>query len=344
MNHHHPQKKFLTRRKTAALAAFTIALSMLLTGTFAWSSMSQRATNPLEGNNNHGGRIHDHFDGENKDVFAENFGNAPVFVRIMLKEFMEINGESFCDDAVRANPSTWTTHIPSTSVNVCEGVEDGNGRFHDYITWTMGGTTYFMPTFNQRRDNNETDTSGRGIDFITGGQTADYERDSDGEENDGSANFWQSGDTSTGTLHYTDAAGNPAQEAGVTHTAQSTLTPMDGTNGGVITMAQWIAMDRPVGNVWVIDTDGWAYWASPLAPGAATSLLLDEISMLEPDGEWFYAIHVIGEFASAFGLTDWENSDFGAPSTAANELLDLIAPNRQPATPPTTEEEEDDTP
>ena len=46
---------FFDRRKVAALIAFAIAIAMLLTGTFAWSSVSQRATNPLYGSNNHGG-------------------------------------------------------------------------------------------------------------------------------------------------------------------------------------------------------------------------------------------------------------------------------------------------
>jgi len=307
------------RKKLAAITASVLAGAMLLTGTFAWSSISQRATNPAEGETYHGGRIHDHFDGENKDVFAENFGSAPIFVRIMLKEFMEVDGVSFSSTAVRGDYTTWTTHIP-----VGNRVADNNNanlrRFRDYVSWQMGGQTAFMPTFNQERvgvGSLETEASGEGIDYVTGGQTA-------AGANDGSADFWTAGQTTTGTLRYTDEDGLPATEANVVHTARNTLEPMNGIpNNGVITMAQWNAMaPRPRGNFWVIDTDGWAYWASPLQPGQATSLLLDSISINEPDGSWFYAIHVIGEFASRSSLSDWENSPFGAPSDNAGRVLD----------------------
>ena len=330
--------------------ALVLAVAMLLTGTFAWSSISQRATNPLEGENYPGGRIHDHFDGENKDVFAENFSDTSIFVRIQLREFMEVNGEIFGYDTANLvnpdidDPRTWIPHIPSGSVANCDGAGPGQ-RFHDYVTWTMGGTTAFMPTFNQRRNNAGmglwTDTSGEAIDWVSSpnmtavgspGQTAEWERIvggvPSGDFNDGSANFWSVGDTAEEILFYTDpVTGLPAQTTTpVVHTAQMTQTPTPGTNNGVITMAQWQARsdaDR-VGNFWVIDADGWAYWAQEggLPPQEATSLLLSSISMSEPDGQWFYAIHVIGEFASSSGLGDWwTDSEFGEPSDEAEELL-----------------------
>jgi len=63
----------------------------------------------------------------------------------------------------------------------------------------------------------------------------------------------------------------------------------------VITMAQWINAGRPIGNYWVIDTDGWAYWADAIAPGTATGLLLNKAERIEANpisDDFYYAIHV----------------------------------------------------
>ncbi|MCL2864394.1 MAG: hypothetical protein FWE25_02515, partial [Lachnospiraceae bacterium] len=49
------------RKKLAAIVSSVLAGAMLLTGTFAWSSISQRATNPIQGTPppiEEGGRIH----------------------------------------------------------------------------------------------------------------------------------------------------------------------------------------------------------------------------------------------------------------------------------------------
>jgi len=300
-----------------------LAGAMLLTGTFAWSSISQRATNPIDGYTPppiEGGRIHDHFDGRNKDVFAENFGNEPLLVRIQLREFMSVDNVSFSSTATRDNYMSWDVHIPTTRVDLNSNAD--LRRFRSYVSWTMGGQTVFMPTFNQNPDCLQTETSGDGIDYVVEDQTA-------AGSNDGSAGFWGVGETETATRTYIDADGNLATGT-ATHTARNTLAPEGplGVNiqNGVILMSDWIARGRPTGNFWVIDEeDGWAYWASLLQPGEATSLLLDAISINPPVGEWFYAIHVIGEFAGVGSVGDWENSPFGAPSDPDGEdIIDRI--------------------
>jgi len=338
------QTRIKARRTAAAMIAGILVVAMLSTITLAWSSMTQRATNPLSGTTNHGGRLHDHFDGENKDVFAENFGNAPIFVRIQLREFMEVNGVSFCDQADIDDPSTWTVHVPAGAVNHNNLPAGADRQFRDYVTWTMGGQTWYMPTFNRERDSIESETSGMGEDYLVSGgfdhatpgsQTAIGICSDRNVVNDGSANFWSSGDTATGNLRYTYAVagGNFINQVqnNVTMYARQTVAPEAGTNGGVITMAAWLARpaDQRVGNFWVIDTDGWAYWAAPLLPATSTSLLLDAISLTEPDGEWFYGIHVIGEFASRSSVMEWNISEFGGISANARGLIDVVA-NRMP--------------
>ena len=80
------------RRKRSAILAVILAILMALSGTYAWLSINQRATNALEGTSDPGGRVHDDFDGTNKDVYAENFGDSNIFARIKLSEYMESTG------------------------------------------------------------------------------------------------------------------------------------------------------------------------------------------------------------------------------------------------------------
>ena len=101
------------RRKRSAILAVILAILMALSGTYAWLSINQKATNALEGTSDPGGRVHDDFDGTNKDVYAENFGDSNIFARIKLSEYMEINGEPFQTGATKTNKAGWAVHIPS---------------------------------------------------------------------------------------------------------------------------------------------------------------------------------------------------------------------------------------
>ena len=70
--------------------------------------------------------------------------------------------------------------------------------------------------------------------------------------------------------------------------------------GGIMTMTQWDAIGNPRGDFWVIDTEnpgGWIYWATPLEPGQATSLLLDEIEVVDLNDEGIeYVLQVETDF------------------------------------------------
>ena len=60
------------RKVISAVTAVVVSAAILLTGTFAWQSISQVALNERTGEVNPGGRLHDDFDGTNKDVYVEN--------------------------------------------------------------------------------------------------------------------------------------------------------------------------------------------------------------------------------------------------------------------------------
>jgi hypothetical protein len=82
----------------------------------------------------------------------------------------------------------------------------------------------------------------------------------------------------------------------------------------VITMEEWRALDTRIGNFWVIDVDGWAYWASPLRPGRTTGLLMSGVTQIRvPEEDYFYGIHVQAQMATKESTTDaGELDDFRA--------------------------------
>jgi len=86
------------RKLRAALIAGGLAAAIALTGTLAWRNMTQRTLNEALLDKNPGGRIHDDFDGVNKDIYAENFTDvekgAAVFARIRLREYMEVGEDA----------------------------------------------------------------------------------------------------------------------------------------------------------------------------------------------------------------------------------------------------------
>ncbi len=328
------------RKLAASLTAGGIAAVVLLTGTFAWQSISQTGKNEMMGDPNPGGRLHDDFNGENKDIYVENFTDpmdgTPIFARIRLYEYMELGegaGDPAADrtgdkidvigktDADFDDPTTWAIH------HLDEKQEStAHMAFHDYVTWDQdGGSTVYMPTFNKNKDSLLIDQNGT-LEGPDGLRPSDV-----GDGKDAYQNYkpYVAGQTATGNAIY-DADDNPTDEVGEdllpdgagvkvdgsssavlgtdytlteeTHTAQKT---QDCT---VITMAEWKALpdNQKVGNYWVYDTDGWAYWAAPIMPGTATGLLLDGVKMNQPDQEWYYAIDVVAQFSTAY---DWGTKD-----------------------------------
>jgi len=116
------------------------------------------------------------------------------------------------------------------------------------------------------------------------------------------------------------AINDPDTDEPFVHTAKYTLSPENPiregvtlahpVTNGVMTMQQWRQLERPRGDFWVLDTDGWFYWASPLRVGEATSLLLDEIIVEDRRGEGIeYIVNVEAQF------TNWSNIEV-APQLA----------------------------
>ena len=323
------------RRPIAAGISLVLIAAIMLTGTFAWQSISQNVVNEVGVKGlNVGGRLHDDFNGENKDIYVENFGNEPILARVRLDEYMEIGagaglkadkeGKNKAEPVVEGTDiddvATWTTHVPvAENVSDC----DTEGReLHTYFDWEMGGSTIFMPTFNKNKDSLKSDINGTfaGLD---GDPSTKEDRFEDYQE-------YTNQQKVTSNAVY-DADDNTVDEGdgsaeGVNHkTIEETHTAKPTQTGTVITMAKWKEDGSQPGKYWVYDTDGWAYWAEAIQPGEATGLLLNKISLKKGMADdWYYGINAVAQFATIDDLGD-DTEDTGFYEDGlTNEAYELL--------------------
>ena len=128
-------------RKKSAQLVMTLLLvaGIILAGTFAWFSFTQNATNVLEGFTNPKVNLHDDFWEPNKDVYVENSGNQPLYVRVRLDEWMNINGTTVQSRQGQTpfegvdKTQGWLTHT-----YLANSFENCGEEFHDYYQWVMG--------------------------------------------------------------------------------------------------------------------------------------------------------------------------------------------------------------
>ncbi len=332
------------KKITTSIVAGVTAVALVLGGTFAWTSISQQAQNEAAGIVNVGGRLHDDFNGTNKDVYVENFtdplnGGQPIYARVMLTEYMEVGQDAGGTDdgdgvtevapviegALFDDETTWKPFVPGSITETaitCADCDEANGlcTIHNHWKWTVGGSTVFMPTFNKDKDSLQADINGtyHGTDDTDKIYYDDYETYFEGQTVDGTAYYDDDTDTEENT---SEGQYRTAEE---THTAKQTATAT------IMTMQEWIDSGSQPGNYWVYDTDGWAYWANPIMPGESTGLLLDGIEMFKNPGEkCYYSINVVGQFAT---VGDWEKfytnaEGEGTISESARKVMEAAAAN-----------------
>lgn len=174
-------------------AALAAAAAVLAGGTFAWQSISQTALNEASDVINPGGRLHDDFDGKNKDVYVENFAEEDIFARIRLDEYFEIvlnagtPGEKTVpmigsktektdgdgnvvtnDEGQTLYDYTYETFKGYTDGGTVQaGLKTEDEEIASWWNWTTGGETVFMPTFNKNKDSLQADINGTYL-FDTG--------------------------------------------------------------------------------------------------------------------------------------------------------------------------------
>ena len=323
-------------RLLAAAAAVTAALGILMGTTFAWQSISQEALNEASDVVNPGGRLHDDFDGKNKDVYVENFAEEPIYARIRLTEYFEVGRGAGAN--LEAEGRSGFEVVTSGAVY---GDRDSYPvhYFHKdnltspYWLWHTGGSTVYMPTFNKNKDSILADINGtlEGLDgkvtaSVTDDRYSDYVT-------------YAAGDRRTATEVYDTDANSLDEGADATENVNialvtATHTARNTGSGSLISMDAWLARldaGEDTGGFWVYDEDGWVYWSEPVQPGTATGLLLDGIELAQVmDDSWFYVINVTAQFITAddIGISDstgfYDPEQGTAPTAQALRLLSAI--------------------
>ena len=336
------------RKKTlTAVGAVALAAVIALGGTFAWQSISQQALNEAAATLNPGGRLHDDFDGRNKDVYVENFtgvtDGTPIFARVRLDEYMELGAEAGKNQDApdrSVDPVVAGTSISDKDTWITRAPDDADSPFARYWDWSMGGQTTYMPTFNKNKDSLQADINGTYAGGDTGTPYGDHVDYSESQ-------YASPGITAEATY---DNDNNDIEDDGIrteeeTHTAQQTI------NGTVITMIEWLERweayqtaveegtpadeaaetTQVMGDFWVWDDDGWAYWANAIEPSTATGLLLDGIELIDPPSDsYYYGINVVGQFVTADDIgylngTGFYDTSAGLiPSGNAEALIELL--------------------
>jgi len=294
-------------------------------------------------------------DTANKEIYVENFDDlTPIFVRVRLSEYMETgpgaelnpNDPDFATRTAqpliagtnRLDPTTWTTLIP----NAASGTN--SARFRDYWKLTQdGGDKWFMPTFNQDPVSREPDVKGdawglipalpelpnstrRGLPSAALGNPDIVDQPHAYPPAAGLSDYFELNTTHSATVKTYDWD----LELPVMDTAPITQTAKETLDAEIMTMAEWNAANQPVGDIWVLDTDGWAYWASPLAAGEATGLLMNEMKYTSPAvGTMYYAVYADADLATLSQLPmAWDNTASNAPMSKAAETLVKVITNK----------------
>ena len=334
-----------------------MAVVVGLGGTFAWQSISQQALNEAAATLNPGGRLHDDFDGRNKDVYVENFtgvdDGTPIFARVRLDEYMELGvdaGKNQTSPDRNVDPVAPGTNINDKDTWITRTPDKADSPFAQYWEWTTGGQTTYMPTFNKNKDSLQADING-----TYGGKTEtdipydDYVDYSDPQYAEG--NTGMPGNEIYDADNNDVDEGDSAKEGENITTVPETHYAAQTIDGTVITMDEWLtrweayqtavesgapaeqaAADTQVtGSFWVWDDDGWAYWANAIEPSTATGLLLDGIELINPPSDsYYYGINVVGQFVTADDIGFLNGTGFydrtagRLPSSEAEDLLELI--------------------
>ena len=311
-------KKLVTKKRLAGAVATVAAFAIVLGGTFAWSDFTQHKTNALSGGGSFDLTLNDSFTppgnwvpgspAVDKKVSVTNTvtSGSEAYLRIQIKEYLEDysmvpvtdNGKevlfaTYADGAKKGEFMTWA-----------DAVAGG----YDYTQYTVDGVDY------ARTQNAELRNGIYGKHMYLAGPLNVY----------GSATKADY----PNQPHEQQSSTNPECNYNVHEWMNCGITDGDGDtihnhitwNLGTqtMTMAEWIAAGEHTGDFWVLDTDGWAYWANALPPNATTANVMESVQLLNMPGDQFeYYIHIDMEAVTADELDLFVSNG----ATASAQLL-----------------------
>ena len=350
------------RKKAAAIVALLAVCATAVGGTFAWQDYKQHKSNELGGSQiKYEARLVEDFEevfdwkaGEDikKEIRVANVGTAAagygdVYVRLQLKEFMQIGGMIFVETPERymvaKGGQTYTT--PSGKIYtfadghyvIFDSEADAKSVFpnnnvkylEDKVTGEKG---WFIETkigdLNGQYGKHVVIDYGFGdmVPVIPGSVFCpEDERNHHGYTDPATGKFITWSKECDYPIHYWDKA-DPTVREYIKEYIQWILgddiiflSDWDGTP-----VAAWIIDDTGAANNGLLG-DGWAYWGQALQPGQATSNILEKVTLIkQPDGNFYYVIHVDME---ALSIDEFIDPD-GAGKDWATKPKDSYVNNR----------------
>lgn len=322
----------MKNRNKAATAATAVVLSaaLLMTGTFAWNDFSQKKLNELAGVLNYDVALVEDFEETsdwsfanpdvNKDVSAANKGDNAAYVRINLREYLQVRPFTYTNDSyvkdAKGNPVRFAVdkngeYIPSTAADPKAFGVDFSGDIGVKYFVVAQGADQTIATMDSTNENGQIGKFMINPALPDGGKVYDADK----------------------VEHYgadKKAATTDEEMAYAIHKFTDTPDPWQTKveeyvswkmGPAVKTMAEYKALTADVkkdAKFWITDTDGWCYWSQPLAKDEQTTLLLDAATLKKaPKGDLYYAIH------STMQAVDKENLGWWA-ADATEDAKDSI--------------------
>ncbi|MDR1001072.1 MAG: hypothetical protein LBL96_09810 [Clostridiales bacterium] len=146
--------------------------------------------------------------------------------------------------------------------------------------------------------------------------------------------YWKWEVTGTSKNYYPAPADNRADKTFIdTDNTKGTIdvsTKETPTVKDVITIKSWQNKDEPIDSYWVYDSDGWVYWAKPIASGSATGVLRIKVTQAaNPNGEYYYGLNIETQMGTEDGGDDnsyliFSKKDNGSWTTDAKTLCEAL--------------------
>lgn len=325
----------MKNRNKAATAATAVVLSaaLLMTGTFAWNDFSQKKLNELAGVLNYDVALVEDFEETsdwsfanpdvNKDVSAANKGDNAAYVRINLREYLQVRPFTYTNDSyvkdAEGNPVRFAVdkngeYIPSTAADPKAFGVDFSGDIGVKYFVVAQGADQTIATMDSTNENGQIGKFMINPALPDGGKVYDADK----VEHYGAAKKAATTDEEMAyAIHKFTDTPDPWQTK-VEEYVSWKMGP------AVKTMAEYKALsadEKKDAKFWIVDTDGWCYWSQPLAKDEQTTLLLDAATLKKaPKGDLYYAIH------STMQAVDKENLGYWA-TDASDDAKDAILPD-----------------
>ena len=319
------ERKTSKSRLIAGAVAGAAAFTLLLTGTFAYIDNDQHKTNALRTGQNISVTLNDDFKPPadwvpgtevNKDVSVTNLAtsDSAIFVRLQFKEYLEFFPQVLIVDS-EDNPLLFATYASGAKIGQYMLWSEKPAGY-DYTKYTVDGVDYCLTQNSELKDGiYGKPMYEKGALNVFGTATkASYPAQDHSiqktDECDYNVTKWN------GT---TRVSGIKDQNGtGTSDIANYISWTMD---ADVVSMADWINGTRTLGDFWIIDTDGWMYWANPLEPGETTANVMDAVTLTQLPNhatDMEYYIHIDMETCTG---NEFENGQWGDASMGAQDLI-----------------------